>query len=88
MRATLQAIKANLRKRMHRPPGEQARWLRSVVQVWLNCHAVPGNSKRIGRQRWTWDRMQRLARKPLPRARIIHPNPKKRYRSRLKGGAV
>jgi len=49
MRTTLQAIKAKLRKRMHRPLGETARWLRSVVQGWLNYHAVPGNSNRIGR---------------------------------------
>ena len=49
MRATLQAIKAKLRKRMHRPLGETARWLRRVVQGWLNYHAVPGNSNRIGR---------------------------------------
>ena len=37
------------RKRMHRPLGETARWLRRVVQGWLNYHAVPGNSNRIGR---------------------------------------
>lgn len=49
MRATLQAIKAKLRKRKHRPLGETARWLRRVVQGWLNYHAVPGNSNRIGR---------------------------------------
>ncbi len=49
MRATLQAIKAKLRKRMHRPLGETARWLRRVVQGWLNYHAVPSNSNRIGR---------------------------------------
>jgi len=49
MRATLQAIKVKLQKRMHRPLGETARWLRSVVQGWLNYHAIPGNSNRIGR---------------------------------------
>jgi RNA-directed DNA polymerase len=49
MRATLQAIKVKLRKRMHRPLGETARWLRSVVQGWLNYHAIPSNSNRIGR---------------------------------------
>lgn len=49
MRTTLQAIKAELRERMHQPFGETARWLRSVVQGWLNYHAVPGNSNRIGR---------------------------------------
>ena len=43
MRATLAAIKAKLRKRMHRPLGETGRWLRRVVQGWLNYHAVPGN---------------------------------------------
>ncbi len=49
MRTTLQAIRAKLRKRMHRPVGETARWLRRVVQGWLNYHAVPSNSNRIGR---------------------------------------
>jgi len=48
MRATLAAIKQQLRKRMHRPLGETARWLRSVVQGWLAYHAVPGNSPRLG----------------------------------------
>jgi group II intron reverse transcriptase/maturase len=109
MRATLQAIKAELRKRMHEPLGETARWLRHVVQGWLNYHAVPSNSHRIGRfvdevtrlwlralrnrsQRgrrgWTWARVQRLARKHLPRPRITHPYPSKRFRARLKAGAV
>ena len=49
MRATLAAIKARLRKRMHRPLGETARWLRSVVQGWLQYFAVPGNTQRINR---------------------------------------
>ena len=47
--ATLAAIKVRLRKRMHRPLGETARWLRSVVQGWLQYHAVPGNTQRINR---------------------------------------
>jgi group II intron reverse transcriptase/maturase len=49
MRATLLAIWLKLRERMHRPLGETARWLRRVVQGWLNYHAVPSNSNRIGR---------------------------------------
>jgi group II intron reverse transcriptase/maturase len=49
MRATLQAIKVKLKKRMHRPVGETGRWLRKVVQGWLNYHAVPGNSHRLAR---------------------------------------
>ena len=109
MRATLQAIRGVLRRRMHRPFGETARWLRRVVQGWLNYHAVPNNSRRIGRfvdevtrlwlravrrrsqrgrRRWTWARMQRLARRHLPRPRIVHPYPDQRFRARLKAGAV
>jgi hypothetical protein len=49
MRATLQAIQVKLRKRMHRPVAETGRWLRRVVQGWLNYHAVPGNSYRLAR---------------------------------------
>jgi RNA-directed DNA polymerase len=109
IRATLQNIKDRLQKRMHRPIGETARWLRSVVQGWLNYHAVPSNSYRInrfvdevtrlwlrvirrrsqrGRRRWTWARMQRLARRHLPHPRIVHPYPDKRFHARLKAGAV
>jgi hypothetical protein len=49
MRATLAAIKQQLRKRWHHPVGETGRWLRSVVQGWLNYHAVPDNSRRLSR---------------------------------------
>ena len=109
MRATLQAIKAALGKRMHRPLGETGRWLRRVVQGWLNYHAVPSNSCRLrqfvddvtrlwlrtirrrsqrGRTRWTWERMQRLRRRHLPRPHIIHPYPNQRFHARLKARAV
>jgi hypothetical protein len=109
LRATLQVIKASLRRRMHRPLGETRRWLRRVVQGWLNYHAVPGNSRRLrrfvdvvarmwlrvirrrsqtGRVRWTWERMQTLIRRHLPRPRIIHPYPRIRFHDRLKAGAV
>ena len=49
IRATLPAIEHKLRKRLHRPLGETARWLRRVVQGWLHYHAVPSDSHRIGR---------------------------------------
>lgn len=49
MRATLQAIGLKLRKRMHQPTGEVGRWLRRVVQGWMNYHAVPNNNDRIRR---------------------------------------
>ena len=109
MRATLAAIKQKLRRRMHRPLGETARWLATVVRGWLNYHAVPGNSRRLeqfvdevrklwfhslrrrsekGKQRWTWERMNRLASKHLPRPRILHPYPETRFRARLKARAV
>ena len=109
MRATLQVMKASLRRRMHRPLGETGRWLRRVVLGWLNYHAVPGNSRRLrrfvdavtrlwlrvirrrsqtGRVRWTWERMQTLIRRHLPRPRILHPYPRIRFHDRLKAGAV
>ncbi len=49
MRATLHAIKEKLRQRMHRPLGENGRWLGRVVRGWLNYHAVPSNTKQLGR---------------------------------------
>jgi group II intron reverse transcriptase/maturase len=64
MRATLAAIKQQLRQRMHRPLGETARWLRSVVQGWLNYYAVPGNSLRLGQ---FLDQVSRLWLKTLRR---------------------
>jgi group II intron reverse transcriptase/maturase len=47
-RATLRAVKDRLRKERHRTVREQGASLRRVVQGWLNYHAVPGNSKRLG----------------------------------------
>lgn len=47
MSRTLATIKADLRRRRHRPVGETGRWLRRVVQGWLNYHAVPGNLDRL-----------------------------------------
>lgn len=49
MRAKLQGIKEQLRKRMHRPLGETGRWLGSVVRGWMQYHAVPGNYQRVNR---------------------------------------
>jgi group II intron reverse transcriptase/maturase len=109
MAATLARIKVELRKRMHQPLSTTGRWLRRVVQGWLNYHAVPGNSERIRsfvylvsrlwlrtlRRRsqraargWTWERMHRVQKKYLPSPRILHPYPARRFRARLKAGAV
>lgn len=43
MLITLKAIKDGLRKRWHYSIPEQGKWLRRVVQGYLNYHSVPGN---------------------------------------------
>jgi RNA-directed DNA polymerase len=43
LRSKLQAVKQELRKRWHKRVSENGKWLRSVVQGYLNYHAVPGN---------------------------------------------
>ncbi len=109
LRAKLHEIRTELRKRMHRPIGETGRWLRRVVQGWLNYHAVPFNMRQLERfvrqvsrhwlfairrrsqrgvRRWTWERMDRLIQRHLPRPRILHPYPHQRFHARLKVGAV
>ena len=49
MRATFQKIKTDLQKRRHHRLGDTGRWLRRVVQGWLNYHAVPSNSQSLCR---------------------------------------
>jgi len=44
VRATLRAIKDELRRRRHEPTDAQGQWLRRVVTGWFNYHAVPTNS--------------------------------------------
>ncbi len=43
MRAKLQQIKVELKRRRHLPLQEQGMWLRRVLQGHLNHYAVPGN---------------------------------------------
>ncbi len=47
MTRKLAELKIELRKRRHDSVGETGRWLRSVVQGWLNYHAVPNNMRRL-----------------------------------------
>jgi RNA-directed DNA polymerase len=98
MRAKLQAIKQELRQRMHQPIREQGKWLKQVVGGYYRYHAVPTNSHALGRFRdgvatrwrellsrrsqkarkpWTWTAM--LVDHWLPRPRILHPWPNKRF---------
>ena len=48
MAATLKAIRASLMRKRHARIDVVGAWLRSVVQGYLNYHAVPGNLKRLG----------------------------------------
>ncbi len=43
MQAKLQAIKQELRRRMHQPIPEQGKWLKLVITGYFNYHAVPTN---------------------------------------------
>src|SRR6266849_7305268 len=47
MRAKLQAIKQELRRRRHQPIPVQGKWLRQVVKGYFNYHAVPTNSQAL-----------------------------------------
>ena len=47
MVAKLQAIKAELRLRMHEPVADVGAWLRKVVNGYYRYHAVPGNIDRL-----------------------------------------
>jgi RNA-directed DNA polymerase len=48
MRTKLQAIKRELRQRMHQPIPVQGKWLGQVVKGYFNFHAVPTNSRALG----------------------------------------
>jgi group II intron reverse transcriptase/maturase len=98
MRAKLQAIKQELRRRMHQPIPRQGQWLKQVVTGYFNYHAVPTNGRALATFRfrvidlWTrtlrrrsqkdrtaWERIRRLANDFLPKPRILHPWPEKRF---------
>ena len=75
--ATLKALKAKLRRRMHLPVVQLGRWLRSVVQGWFNYHAVPGNMDSLNAFRsqviryWFRALRRRGQRRPLTWARFL-----------------
>jgi group II intron reverse transcriptase/maturase len=76
MRAKLQEIKQQLRRRMHDPVAQTGEWLQSVVQGYFNYHAVPGNLDRLGafRERvsrlWRWTLRRRGQRRRANWARM------------------
>ncbi len=64
MRAKLQAVKQELRRKMHEPVGVVGQWLKRVVEGYYRYHAVPGNIVVLGRFR---DRLCALWRTVLRR---------------------
>ena len=70
----------------HAIPGNNRtmRFFKEVNRYWLR--SIRRRSQK-GRA-WTWERMIRLGGKYLPRVRVIHPYPSKRFHARLKTGAV
>ncbi|HEX7446283.1 MAG TPA: group II intron reverse transcriptase/maturase, partial [Pirellulales bacterium] len=72
----------------HAVPGNSqclSRFVDEVTHHWLR--QLRRRSQR-GRHGWTWERMYRLARRYLPRPRIIHPYPDQRFRARLEARTV
>ena len=69
MRAKLQAIKQELRRRMHQPIPLQGNWLRQVIRGYFNYHAVPTNHHAlVGFRdaivaRWMWTLNRRSQRR-------------------------
>lgn len=94
MRAKLKAVQAELDRKMHAGLEMQRRWLCAVVRGYFNYHAVPTNSRSLSaflhyvlrlwrrtlRRRSQKDRttIEQLA-AWLPRPRILHPWPNKRF---------
>ena len=104
MTAKLLGVKAELKRRRHRPVPEQGQWLASVVRGHLAYYAVPGNidavdafrsqvtrhwyrslRRRSQKTRLNWTRMNRLATRWLPPARITHPWPDTRFDATTQG---
>ena len=70
----------------HAVPGNMVRlqqFMQGVIRLWLR--QLRRNSQR---HRWTWKRMNAMARRYFPRLRILHPYPHQRFRDRLKARAV
>ncbi|WP_454740286.1 group II intron reverse transcriptase/maturase [Cupriavidus necator] len=76
MRATLAAIRETLMRRRHEPVPVVGRWLRRVLQGYLNYHAVPDNMRRlagflmeVGRA-WRHALLRRSQRRRMPWSRF------------------
>ena len=58
---------------------------KAITKLWRR--QLQRRSQR-GKSRWSWQRMNRLVQKYLPRPRIIQPRPSIRHHARLRAGAV
>ena len=58
---------------------------KAITKLWRR--RLQRRSQR-GKSRWSWQRMNRLVQKYLPRPRIIQPRPSIRHHARLRAGAV
>lgn len=73
MRATLVAIRETLARRRHEPVPVVGRWLRRVLQGYLNYHAVPDNMRRLAgflyevSRAWRHALLRRSQRRRMPR---------------------
>lgn len=75
MRATLAAIRETLMRRRHEPVPVVGRWLRRVLQGYLNYYAVPDNLRRLTGPRevsraWRHALLRRSQRKRMPWSRF------------------
>ena len=52
MRAALQGVKEEMRRRRHDSLADQGRWLRTVVNGYFAYHAVPTNAQALGAYRY------------------------------------
>lgn len=104
MRAKLDNLKQELRRRINYRLPDIGQWLASVLRGHYQYYAVPLNFRaleafrraviRLWKQtllrksqkaRCPWDRMERLAKKWLPKPRILHPYPYHRLRRLTQG---
>ncbi len=75
LRGKLQQVKAELRRRRHRPVPALGEWLGRVVQGYFNYHAVPGNGRSLEQFRtqvirlWLRTLRRRSQRSALPWSR-------------------
>jgi group II intron reverse transcriptase/maturase len=60
LQTKLNAVKAELQRRMHKPIPEQGKWLRAVVGGYIRCYGVPMNQPALAMFRfrvgWYWHR--------------------------------